>query len=370
MTVPGRCYRVGGSVRDELLGQAPGDQDWVVVGASPQAMIDAGFRPVGKDFPVFLHPATGEEYALARTERKSAPGYHGFTVHASPEVTLEEDLARRDLTINAMARDADGRLVDPYGGARDLTAGVLRHVSPAFAEDPVRLLRLARFAARWPSFQVAPDTLALLRRMVADGEVAALVPERVWQELARGLMEIRPGRMLDVLKDSGAWPQILPGLRPDAALWARVDRSAGAQAPLAVRYACMACDAPALGEQLRAPTEARELAEMLGRERATLAAAARQPDERIALFDRCDAWRRPGRFLELLRAAACLGDATTDAEVQALSHSLAQAQAVDLAEVSRAAIAEGLRGPAIGQRVRDARRAALEGAGALRKADT
>ncbi|MEY2690491.1 MAG: CCA-adding enzyme, partial [Pseudomonadota bacterium] len=187
-----QTYLVGGAVRDQLLAssggrqQADGDRDWVVVGATPEEMIKAGYTPVGRDFPVFLHPKTREEYALARTERKRAPGYHGFVFHAGREVTLEDDLARRDLTINAMAMDDRERLIDLHGGARDLRERLLRHVSPAFAEDPVRILRLARFAARWPDFTVADDTLALCRAMVQAGEVDALVAERVWQELARG----------------------------------------------------------------------------------------------------------------------------------------------------------------------------------------
>jgi len=207
-----QVYAVGGCVRDALLGRPVADRDWVVVGATPQQMIEAGYRPVGRDFPVFLHPQTHEEYALARTERKTAPGYHGFAFHAAPEVTLEDDLARRDLTINAIAQAADGTLIDPYGGRQDLAARVLRHVSPAFAEDPVRVLRLARFAARFADFSVAPATQALMQRMVAAGEVDALVPERVWQELARGLMEPAPARMLTVLRECGALARLLPEL--------------------------------------------------------------------------------------------------------------------------------------------------------------
>jgi tRNA nucleotidyltransferase (CCA-adding enzyme) len=201
-----KIYIVGGAVRDELLGRPNADRDYVVVGATPQAMQAAGYRPVGKDFPVFLHPKTHEEYALARTERKSGHGYHGFTFHAAPDVTLEEDLARRDLTINAMAKGADGELIDPYCGQRDLQAKILRHVGPAFAEDPVRILRIARFAARFSDFSVAPETLALMRGMVASGEVDHLVAERVWQELAKGLMEDKPSRLFEVLRDCGAWP--------------------------------------------------------------------------------------------------------------------------------------------------------------------
>jgi tRNA nucleotidyltransferase (CCA-adding enzyme) len=239
-------YAVGGAVRDELLGLAVQDHDYVVVGATPEQMEALGYKPVGRDFPVFLHPQTHAEYALARTERKTARGYKGFTVYAAPDVTLEEDLQRRDLTINAMARDAAGRLVDPFGGERDLRAGVLRHVSEAFVEDPVRLLRVARFAARF-GFTVAPETLALMREMVAAGEVDALVAERVWQELARGLMEPRPLAMLDVLEATGAIARVLPE-------WAAVDRSvarraleaAAAQgAGLATRYALLFAGADA-----------------------------------------------------------------------------------------------------------------------------
>jgi tRNA nucleotidyltransferase (CCA-adding enzyme) len=198
-----KIYAVGGCVRDQLLGLPVNDRDWVVVGATPQQMIERGFRPVGRDFPVFLHPQTHEEYALARTERKTAPGYHGFSFHAAADVTLDDDLARRDLSINAMALDEDGRLIDPWGGRRDLDARVLRHVGPAFAEDPVRILRLARFAARFADFSVADETMALMRSMAAAGEVDALVPERVWQELARGLMEHQPSRMFETLRDCG-----------------------------------------------------------------------------------------------------------------------------------------------------------------------
>src|SRR5690606_23830656 len=199
-----KTYVVGGAVRDALLGLPVQDQDHVVVGATPEQMIAAGFRPVGRDFPVFLHPQTQEEYALARTERKTAPGYTGFVFHAEPGVTLEQDLARRDLTINAMARDAGGNIIDPFNGRNDLAAKIFRHVSPAFAEDPVRILRVARFAARFDGFTVAEETNALMRRMTDAGEVDALVPERVWQELARGLMEKKPSRMFDVLRDCGA----------------------------------------------------------------------------------------------------------------------------------------------------------------------
>jgi hypothetical protein len=204
-----RIYRVGGSVRDELMGLPAGDRDWVVVGATPDDMVAAGYMPVGRDFPVFLHPETHEEYALARTERKTAPGYRGFVFHADASVTLEQDLQRRDLTINAIARDDDGTLIDPCGGQADIAAHVLRHVSPAFAEDPVRILRLARFAARFDGYSVAPETCGLMRDMVIAGEADALVAERVWQELSRGLMAPRPSRMIEVLRDCGALAVVL-----------------------------------------------------------------------------------------------------------------------------------------------------------------
>ena len=203
-------YLVGGAVRDALLGRVSTDRDWVLVGANVDELIAAGYIAVGLDFPVFLHPQTREEHALARTERKTAPGYHGFVFHADPNVTLEEDLLRRDLTINAIAQDESGTLIDPFGGRRDLAAKRLRHVSSAFAEDPVRILRVARFAARFADFSVADETRALMRQMVAQGEVDALVPERVWQELARGLMEVRPSRMFEVLRDCGALARLLP----------------------------------------------------------------------------------------------------------------------------------------------------------------
>jgi tRNA nucleotidyltransferase (CCA-adding enzyme) len=240
-----KTYVVGGAVRDELLGLPVQDRDYVVVGATPDEMVSLGFKPVGKDFPVFLHPETHEEYALARTERKTARGYHGFEFYAAPDVTLEQDLARRDLTINAMARDEDGNLIDPFNGAEDVSAGILRHVSPAFSEDPVRVLRLARFAARF-GFDIAAETDELMREMVANGEVDALVPERVWQELARGLMEKRPSRMLEILQECGALARIAPELaalleereRAETALGA-LDAAAAAGAPLEVRFAAL-----------------------------------------------------------------------------------------------------------------------------------
>ena len=314
-----KIYVVGGAVRDALLGLPVQDHDHVVVGATPEQMVAAGFRPVGKDFPVFLHPKTQEEYALARTERKTAPGYHGFVFHTSPDVTLEDDLVRRDLTINAMARGDDGVVVDPYGGQRDLEARLFRHVSDAFAEDPVRILRVARFAARFADFRVAPETNALMRGMVEAGEADALVPERVWQEVARGLMEHRPSRMFAVLRDCGALARIMPELD---ALWEGsreadkgvramdvVDYAAERGHPLAVRFAALVQDAEAIDalcKRLKVPNDCRDLALMTAREHAGIGGAlAMSADTLVALFARCDAYRKPERFAEMLLAVEC-----------------------------------------------------------------
>ena len=249
-----KIYRVGGSVRDELLGRPVVDRDWVVVGATPEILVASGYKPVGRDFPVFIHRDTGEEYALARTERKHGRGYRGFEFFASPDVTLAEDLARRDLTINAMARDEKGALIDPFGGQADLRAGLLRHVSPAFVEDPLRVLRVARFAARF-GFAVAPETARLMRVLVASGELAELAAERVWQELARGLMEPHPARLLAVLRECGALAELLPEVaaldgagrrakrgkaRPSALLARALEYAAQREFALPVRYAVLA----------------------------------------------------------------------------------------------------------------------------------
>lgn len=307
-----RAYIVGGAVRDELLGLPAGDRDWVVVGATPEAMTRRGFVPVGGDFPVFLHPRTHEEYALARTERKSGRGYKGFTFYTGSDVTLEEDLARRDLTVNAIARDADGRLIDPLGGVRDIHARVLRHVGEAFAEDPVRILRLARFAARFGDFSVAPETLALCRAMVDAGEADALVPERVWKELSRGLMAAQPSRMMDVLAQAQALPRILPGLRVDDAVKADLDEAARRDLPLPGRYALLCRASPQgaeLSARLRVPTECADHARLLPVVLDGLDALAAGPGvphdaaRRLALMERCDALRKPDRFIELLRTA-------------------------------------------------------------------
>ncbi len=341
-----KSYVVGGAVRDGLLGLPVQDRDHVVVGATPEDMLARGFKPVGKDFPVFLHPDSHEEYALARTERKTAPGYKGFVFHAEPDVTLEEDLARRDLTINAIAQDESGALVDPFGGQADLAVRLLRHVGPAFAEDPVRVLRVARFAARFPDFHVAEETLALMRLMTDNGEVDHLVPERVWQELSRGLMETRPSRMLEVLHACGALAKVLPELdrlfgvpqpaehHPEVDTGAHilrvVDQAASRHFPLPVRYAALLHDlgkgvtphaewphhhgheatgaalAEAVSERLRAPADCRDLAVLAAREHGVIHdAASLRPATLVRLVERVDALRRPERFGQLLEACEC-----------------------------------------------------------------
>jgi len=306
---------VGGAVRDHLLGLPVKDRDHVVVGATVEDMLRDGFQQVGRDFPVFLHPQTHEEYALARTERKSAHGYHGFVIHASPEVTLEEDLARRDLTINAIARDeSTGALIDPYDGVRDVRDGVLRHVGPAFVEDPVRVLRLARFAARF-GFRVAPETQRLLEAMVASGEVDHLVPERVWQELSRGLLTARPDRMLEVLVTCGALPHLLPGAvqagttEASAALMNAARREASLEERFAA-WLAPSVDGPqatAVANHLRAPVACRELLVLCVRLKVQVLACADAPPETLVrVLREADAWRRPERFERLLAVCADL----------------------------------------------------------------
>jgi len=341
-----KIYTVGGAVRDELLGLPVQDRDYVVVGATPDDMLARGFTPVGKDFPVFLHPATHEEYALARTERKTAPGYKGFVFHTEANVALEDDLIRRDLTINAIAKAEDGTLIDPFDGQKDLHAKIFRHVSPAFAEDPVRILRVARFAARFADFAVAPKTNALMRQMVAAGEVDALVPERVWQELARGLMEERPSRMFEVLRECGALARIMPELD---ALWGVpqpaqhhpeidtgvhvmlvIDYAARQNRNLPIRLAALLHDlgkgatppekwprhhghegvgvklVEAVCERLKIPNDCRDLALMTAREHGNIGRAlALRAATIVTMFERCDAFRKPQRTIEMLLASEC-----------------------------------------------------------------
>jgi tRNA nucleotidyltransferase (CCA-adding enzyme) len=341
-----KVYAVGGAVRDELLGLPVQDRDFVVVGATPEEMVRLGFRPVGKDFPVFLHPVTHQEHALARTERKTGPGYKGFTVHAAPDVTLEDDLARRDLTINALAKDEHGNVIDPFGGVADLKARVLRHVSPAFAEDPVRVLRVARFAARF-GFDVAPETKALMRAMATSGEVDALVPERVWQEIAKGLMEPAPRRMFEVLAECGALVRVLPewsALDAPRALGA-LDAAAARRAALPVRYAALFAGgaeevADRASARLRATGDCRDLAVLAARTRSTIERGATlDPAAVVDLLQQVDAFRRPERFESLLLACDCdavaagRSDATGPTRLRRAAEA---AHAIDAGAVARA----------------------------------
>ncbi|KAF1063456.1 multifunctional CCA addition/repair protein [Burkholderia gladioli] len=387
-----RIYAVGGAIRDELLGVPVQDRDYVVVGATPEQLAAQGYRPVGKDFPVFLHPRTHEEYALARTERKTAAGYHGFQFYFAPDVTLEEDLARRDLSINAMARELSpdgslvGPVVDPFDGRADLAAKRFRHVGPAFVEDPVRILRIARFAARFADFTVAPETLALMREMVTAGEVDALVPERVWQELSRGLMEAKPSRMFEVLRECGALARILPEVdalfgvpqradyHPEVDTGVHVmmvvDYAARHGYTLPVRFAALTHDLgkattpehvlprhighegrsvdllKPLSERLRVPNECRDLALLVAREHGNLHQVMKMGAAALVRFlERADALRKPGRFAEMLQA--CESDARGRLGLEAqpypqaerLRRALLAARSVDAGQV-----AAGLRG--------------------------
>ena len=409
-------FVVGGAVRDALMGLPVSDRDWVVVGSTPEAMCAQGYVPVGKDFPVFLHPQSREEYALARTERKTARGYKGFAVQAAPDVTLEEDLARRDLTVNAMALPEalahapctawTGHIIDPHGGQRDLQAKVLRHVTPAFAEDPVRILRLARLAARFADFSVAAETLQLMRSMVDAGEVDHLVPERVWQEMARGLMTQRPSRMFEVLRGCGALKVLLPELdrlwgvpqRPEhhpeidtgVHVMMVLDQCARLQAPLAVRWAALMHDlgkgttpadvlprhighegrsvklAHRVAERLRVPTECRELAEVVAREHGHIHQSGELNAAAVMrLMTRCDAIRQSDRFALVLQA--CEADArgrlgredSPYPQAQRLALALQAALGVVTADIAAAAAREGLKGPQVGERIEAARVAAV-----------
>lgn len=417
---PAHVYRVGGSVRDELLGRSVSDRDWVVVGATPEIMLASGFLPVGKDFPVFLHPETRDEYALARTERKHGHGYRGFRFFATPEVTLEEDLRRRDLTINAMARAPDGRLIDPYGGEADLHAGILRHVSPAFAEDPLRVLRVARFAARF-DFRVAGETLALMRCIVAARELETLAPERVWQELSRGLCEARPSRMLGALRACSALVELLPEIErlysirvsdahaqdhnAGAFTERALDWSAIQGSPLPARYAVLTQEldrsddaghrqfdtrtgagrVEAVSKRLRVPLDCRDAARLAARWHRVIAdVEALAPAALLDLLLATDALRRPDR-LDMLAVATAAHVAARDApgehasapvaepaerrRTAFLHEALAVVRRVDAASIARDAIARASRrdgsstgaapGDAIATALREARLAAL-----------
>lgn len=413
-----KIYTVGGAVRDALLGRPVKDRDYVVVGASPKDMLAQGFRPVGRDFPVFLHPQTQAEYALARTERKSGHGYHGFSFHAAPDVTLAEDLARRDLTINAMAQGDDGELIDPFGGQRDLHDKVLRHVGPAFAEDPVRILRVARFAARFNDFSIAPQTLDLMRQMVASGEVDHLVPERVWAELANSLSERHCGRFFEVLDACGALQALLPELarlkgvpqradyHPEGDAWVHtlmvLDAAAALSEELSIRFAALLHDlgkgltpadvlprhigheargkAPALQlcERLRVPNDCRELALLAIRHHGQIHQLERadgmRPETIARLLREMDAFRRPERFERLLVVceadyAGRLGERPPYATARRWRELLQAASAVDAGAIAAAcrqasdipAAVEAARAAAIGAAVKNPAQSAPAG---------
>jgi len=395
-------YLVGGAVRDELLGRPVRERDWVVVGTTPEALERAGFRPVGREFPVFLHPESREEYALARTERKTGTGYRGFTVCAAPDVTLEQDLARRDLTINAMARDSEGRLIDPYGGEEDLRRRVLRHVSPAFSEDPVRVLRVARFAAllAGDGFSVAAATMNLMAGMVASGEVDALVPERVWQETGRALETDRPDVYIEVLRACGALARVFPEIDrlfgvPQPARWhPEVDtgvhvllvmRAVAALTPSArVRFAALVHDlgkgvtpeeilpghrgheekgarlVEEMAERLRIPNDFRDLGVLAARYHGLCHRALElRPGTVLQLLERLDAFRRPGRFREFL--VACEADMRGRKGFEAVAYPQAELlqAALDAACAVDPPLGEGLSGEEIGLQIRDRRLQAI-----------
>ncbi|MCC6075030.1 multifunctional CCA addition/repair protein [Pseudomonas sp. GCM10022188] len=409
-----QIYKVGGAVRDRLLGRTVTETDWVVVGAHPEELLAQGFRPVGADFPVFLHPESGEEYALARTERKSGRGYGGFTCYASPEVTLEEDLIRRDLTINAMAEDADGRVIDPYGGQDDLALRLLRHVSPAFAEDPLRVLRVARFAARYAplGFRVAEETLALMAEIAASGELAALTAERVWKEVARALMEPRPEAFVQVLRDCGALRQLLPevdalfGVPQPAVHHPEIDtgehvllvlrQCAEHDQPLAVRWACLLHDlgkgatAPeewprhiahehrglrlieAVNARCKAPRDCAELALLVGEYHTHCHRARELRAQTLAeLFQHFDLYRRPERFELFL--AACEMDARgrlgLDRQPYPQGDYLRAAAAVARAVTVQPLLEQGIKGAELGEALKRERLNALKAFRTEQRAD-
>ena len=386
-------YQVGGAVRDALLGLPVKDRDFVVVGATPEQMVELGYRPVGKDFPVFLHPESQEEYALARTERKTAKGYKGFQVFASPDVTLEEDLARRDLTINAIAQAEDGTLIDPYNGQVDIRDKILRHVSDAFIEDPVRILRAARFAARFTEFTVAPETMRLMQDMVADGEVDALVPERVWQELAKGLMEAKPSRMFEVLRECGALKRIMPELdrlwgvpqppqhHPEIDTGVHVmmvvDYAAAQGYSLPVRFSALTHD---LGKgttpqdvlprhigheersvhllkdvckRLRVPNDCKELAHVVARFHGKVYRVDEMRSAtKVQFLVETDAIRQPERFKEFLRACECDFRGRTGYEEKPIPHTAIWLKLLDaVMQVDAGAVARQYQEP---EKIREA----------------
>ncbi|MCE1116944.1 MULTISPECIES: multifunctional CCA addition/repair protein [Pseudomonas] len=359
-----QIYKVGGAVRDRLLGRPVSDIDWLVVGATVEQMQALGFRPVGADFPVFLHPKTGEEYALARTERKSGRGYGGFTFHASPDVTLEEDLIRRDLTINAMAEDEQGTLYDPYHGKRDLDERTLRHVSPAFAEDPLRVLRVARFAARYAplGFKVAEETLGLMRQIAESGELQALTAERSWKEIERALMESEPQVFIEVLRSCGGLRELMPELADGLDTLAALHQAASQHQPLSVRWACLLrglqpAAIKALNQRFKTPRECQELAALVGEyaERADHALAL-APASLLDMLQKFDVYRRPQRFEDFIAACemAVLGSAYPPGEY--LRGAAEAARTVNVKPLLEA----GLTGQGLGEALKAERLKALE----------
>lgn len=395
MKTPFKRYLVGGAVRDQLLGLPVTERDWVVVGATPEQMIDAGYRPVGQDFPVFIDPGNGEEHALARTERKSGRGYGGFVFHTSPDVTLEEDLVRRDLTINAMALDSDGTLIDPFNGQHDLDARLLRHVSPAFVEDPLRVLRVARFAARYANlgFSVAAETRKLMRELAKSGELEALTPERSWKEISRALLEPRPDVFIEVLYDCGALGQLMPGV--DSVLNATAEAHSSATSssrkvlmalretadmglPLPARWACLVqelasktvIDAPepdlsaieATNRRFKAPRDCQELALLTGRFQSIFDQPSLEPDRLLELFKAFDIYRRPERFDQFVQIgqARARVDAVNDAQqahknLGVLGGTAQRVRQVDVQSL----LAQGLKGAELGEALHQARLDAL-----------
>ncbi|QXH47361.1 multifunctional CCA tRNA nucleotidyl transferase/2'3'-cyclic phosphodiesterase/2'nucleotidase/phosphatase [Pseudomonas xanthosomatis] len=359
-----QIYKVGGAVRDRLLGRPVSDVDWLVVGATVEQMQAEGYRPVGADFPVFLHPHTGEEYALARTERKSGRGYGGFTFHASPDVTLEEDLIRRDLTINAMAEDEQGTLYDPYHGKHDLDQRILRHVSPAFAEDPLRVLRVARFAARYAplGFKVADETLALMRQIAESGELQALTAERSWKEIERALMESEPQVFIEVLRSCGALQELMPELAQSTDSLAALHQAAQRQQTLPVRWACLlrgreAAAIKALNQRFKAPRECQELAVLVGEfaERADHALAL-APADLLEMLQKFDVYRRPQRFEDFIAACEMAALGSGYPQGQYLRGAAEAARAVDVKPL----VEQGLTGQGLGEALKGERLKALE----------
>lgn len=354
-------YLVGGAVRDQLLEIPVKDRDWVVVGATPAQMVNRGFRQVGADFPVFLHPKTSEEYALARTERKQGQGYHGFTVYSTPDVTLEEDLKRRDLTINAMARADDGQITDPFGGQRDIETRTLRHVSAAFSEDPLRILRIARFAARFKSlgFQVATETMVLMRQMVARGDISHLAAERVWQEIQRALHERAPVVFFQVLQQCGALAELLPELAPghfDTAM-AALQKAADADHPTGVRVAVLLSPlskehAHTRAEALKAPNDCLELVRLFGELAPAISQLVSDPESILAILNRADVWRRPERFEHLLLAIQCTSRDDINPAITLLQHAHSICHDVNATEL----MTRGFSGKELGEAIRNERR--------------